>query len=75
MSIKDHIYTNHALIISSCQARQCHPETSCCRKGEGAIKDYIEITEGIRKGETYYGIIKYGNRKELEEELKQCRKL
>lgn len=60
-----HIYTNKAQIVSSCTARQCHPETCCCRTGEAAIMDYIPITSGFRKGETYYGVVTSGDRKEL----------
>ena len=65
-----HIYTKDALVVSSCQAKKCHPETCCCRENEGAIIDYKKITYGAAKGQTYFGIVKYGNTTELELELK-----
>jgi len=50
--------TDKAIAVSSCQAKQCHPETCCCNYGEGAILDYIQIKTGIRKGQTYWGVVK-----------------
>lgn len=39
--MKAHKLTNKALVLSSCDVRQCHPETCCCDIGEAAIMDYV----------------------------------
>lgn len=64
------IYSKYALVVSSCQARKCHPETCCCDDQEGAIMDYKKSYNG----HDYFGVIKYGFRPGLELELKRDRK-
>jgi len=64
-----HKLTNEAMVVSSCQARQCHPETCCCRDGEAAIMDYI--ADG-RRGK-YYGIVQYGRCDFLNKILKDAK--
>jgi len=56
--------SNKAIVVSSCSARQCHPETCCCGDNEAAIMDYIDYDD--KSGRQYYGTIMYGDRDELE---------
>ena len=65
--------TDRAIVVSSCQARRCHPETCCCSDNEGAIMDYKPIGSGIRAKELYFGVVKYGNRESLEREVKESK--
>lgn len=56
----EHSYSDKAQIVSSCYARRCHPETCCCDDDEYAIMDY-----SVYQGHSYYGVIRYGTKREL----------
>jgi hypothetical protein len=64
-----HKLTKGALVVSSCHARNCHPETCCCRDGEGAIMDY----QDNGRGGQYYGVVQYGYRPDLETIVAQAK--
>lgn len=55
------------IIVSSCQARQCHPETCCCDDNEFAVKGY-GISEYNKQ--RYFGTLFYGTKEECEEFMK-----
>ena len=64
-----HKITKNALAVSSCYARQCHPETCCCSEGEGAIMDYKDNG----RGGTYWGVVRWGYYAELERIVKDAK--
>ena len=53
------------IIVNSCLARQCHPETCCCAKNEYAVKGY-----DIHNHKRYYGTLFYGTLEECEQFMK-----
>jgi len=56
-----HKYTKDALVVSSCYARQCHPETCGCGDKEGATMDMVQD----HNGRWSYSVIEYGNYNDL----------
>ena len=54
------------IVVSACQARECHPETCCCRDGEYAVKGEIEYKDSVFGLRKYYGVIMYGTKEECE---------
>lgn len=71
MSNNEHKYTKDCIVVSSCYARMCHPETCCCDDNEAAIMDY---KESFRAGHTYFGVVEYGARSGLERKVKEIKK-
>ncbi len=67
LNMTEHKFTKKAIIVSSCHARQCHPETCCCRDDEYAINDYIK--GGNHR--TYWGTAYWGTKAECEDMLKE----
>ena len=59
-------YTKSAIIVSSCQARNCHPETCCCDEDEYAIMDYKKYEH-----HEYYGVVCYGTKIQLQKMLNE----
>jgi hypothetical protein len=62
-------YSNRAVIIPSCLARHCHPETCTCRDNEAAIMDYRPFPNGTTSGVETWQVVKYGLWNDLQNEL------
>ena len=64
-----------AMVVSSCFARQCHPETCCCDDDEYAIQQEVQTINhlGMYCG-YHWTTIAWGTRKELEDHLEKNRK-
>ena len=62
------------LIVSSCYARQCHPETCCCDYNEYALQQEV-VTEnylGMSCG-YHYTTLMYGAKEDIERYVKICK--
>jgi hypothetical protein len=70
----DYKINKKAHIVSSCYARQCHPETCCCGDDEYFLQQEVEYLNYLGMVSCYhFDNVAYGTKKELEDYMESLK--